>query len=153
MSAHLRYLSYVMRHKWHVARGGLIFGVGWWRIFKHDWTKFVPAEWGPYVDCFYREGGEKAAFKAAWLHHIHWNDHHWQHWYLLNDDGEIDILPMPEACVREMVADWYGAGYAINGRDDLDGWYAKNSQKMSLHPTTREVVVDLLKAHCVPVIP
>ncbi len=47
----------------------------------------------------------------------------------------------------EMVADWYGAGYAINGRDDLAEWFGKNLGKMALHRNTRLFVSDLIAKH------
>lgn len=51
---------------------------------------------------------------------------------------------MPERYVREMVADWYGAGRAITGRWDAPGWYWENKEKMKLHPATRSFVEVLL---------
>src|SRR5882762_4064498 len=93
---HWKYLSYIVRHKWFVALAGMQTRVSIWRLLKHDWTKFLPCEWCPYVQSFY--GGWKykdrppelvAAFDAAWLHHQHWNDHHWQHWVLREDSGAI----------------------------------------------------------------
>ncbi len=76
MRDHFKYLRYVLRHKYHVAHGGFIFKVSLWRILKHDWSKFLPIEWFPYVDHFY--GGRDVkrphglgivAFDRAWLHH------------------------------------------------------------------------------------
>jgi hypothetical protein len=54
MRAHLRYLTYVLRHKWFVLVAGLRVGVPVWRLLAHDLSKFSPAEWGPYVANFYR---------------------------------------------------------------------------------------------------
>lgn len=53
MKAHFRYLSYVLRHKWFVLRAGLRVRAPLWRLLIHDWSKFTPAEWGPYVANFY----------------------------------------------------------------------------------------------------
>lgn len=53
MSAHLRYLSYVVRHKWFVLLAGLRVRAPLWRLLIHDWSKFTPSEWGPYVRFFY----------------------------------------------------------------------------------------------------
>lgn len=151
MRAHWRYLLYVLRHKYHVARGGRLFKVPLWRLVKHDWSKFLRVEWFPYVDRFYGdECHNQGDFDRAWLHHQHWNDHHWQHWVLRNDDSPtIDVvqLEMPAAAAREMVADWYGAGHAINGTDDLVEWYAKNAGKMALHQETRSLVSRLVAEH------
>lgn len=57
---------------------------------------------------------------------------------------------MPDASLREMVADWYGAGYAIHGSDDLVEWYACNSPKVRLHPETRARVDSIIMDHSDP---
>jgi len=56
-------------------------------------------------------------------------------------------LPMPEKYIREMVADWAGAGRAITGKWDVSDWYEKNKEKMTLHPDTRARVEELLSLH------
>lgn len=53
MKAHFKYLSYVIRHKWFVLVAGLKTGAPLWRLLIHDWSKFTPAEWSPYVLNFY----------------------------------------------------------------------------------------------------
>jgi len=47
---------------------------------------------------------------------------------------------MPPKYVREMIADWVGAGMAISGRKDPNPWYKKNKDKMLLHKDTRQLV-------------
>ncbi len=54
---------------------------------------------------------------------------------------------MSEAAAREMVADWYGAGYAIHGRDDLSEWFKESIGRMAMHRTTRAFVTDLVEGH------
>lgn len=169
MKAHLKYLSYVARHKWFVLVAGLKVKAPIWRLLIHDWSKLTPAEWRPYVRFFYgrtpsaaelrrRFGGRpndernladwktgrQADFDRAWLHHQHHNPHHWQSWVLRKDDGDTIALRMPPKLVREMVADWMGAGRAITGRWDVAGWYAKNQGKMVLHPETRAAVERII---------
>jgi hypothetical protein len=58
--------------------------------------------------------------------------------YRLKDvpDAVITADPMPDVYRREMLADWRGAGLAL-GFPDTTGWYAKNKDKMILHPDTR----------------
>lgn len=141
---HLRYALYVARHKWFVFVAGRRVGAPLWRLLIHDWSKLTPAEWSPYVTTFYTPRDDQAGFDRAWLHHQHRNPHHWQHWLLREDDGDLKALPMPEGLTREMVADWMGAGRAITGRWDVLSWYAKAREKMVLHPATRERVEDLL---------
>lgn len=151
MKKHLRYLSYVLRHKWFVLVAGLRVGAPLWRLLIHDWSKLTPSEWRPYVLSFYGPWGYAErppevveAFDRAWLHHQHANPHHWQHWVLREDSGDTKVLRMPEHFVREMVADWMGAGRAITGRWEVGEWYAANHAKMLLHPATREEVESLL---------
>jgi hypothetical protein len=148
VSAHLRYASYVARHKWFVFRAGLKTGVPLWRLLIHDWSKLTPAEWSPYVRSFYgpqpRTDEVKQAFDAAWLHHQHRNPHHWQHWLLQEDDGDLKTLEMPEHFVREMVADWMGAGRAITGKWETIQWYEKNREKIKLHPASRDLTERVL---------
>ncbi len=156
---HLHYLWYVLRHKWHVYRAGRALGVGWWQLCIHDWTKFLPVEWGAYVRQFYNPDGSRRAvrdasgaydpnmqsdaFKRAWLHHQR-QPHHWQSWVSIGDGGSLVALPMLQRFVREMVADWIGAGLA-QGKPDAAGWYKANQSRMVLHEDTRAEVVYWLQ--------
>lgn len=169
LNIHIRYLSYVIRHKIFVFQAGLHTGASLWRLLKHDWSKFLPSEWIPYANYFYApepirrpldrpnheltikqwKSALKKKFNTAWLYHIHSNDHHWQFWILKGDDGETVTLEMPEAARLEMIADWMGAGRAIAGKWEAGEWYRKNGIKMQLHPRTRSLVeahLDLLHA-------
>ena len=148
---HLRYASYVARHKWFVFRAGLRTQAPIWRLVIHDWSKLTRSEWSPYVRSFYGPWSYKdrpaevvAAFDSAWLHHQHANPHHWQHWVLREDSGATKVLAMPEKLIREMVADWMGAGRAITGRWEVASWYAANREKILLAPETRVRVEELI---------
>lgn len=154
---HLSYLKYVLRHKWFVFIASWHCEVSLWRAIIHDWSKFLPCEWTPYVRSFYNANGtkrewktrtdaDKEAFNRAWNHHQKANKHHWQYWLLTNDsdDPKHVALPMPEKYAREMVADWFGAGRAITGAWGAIDWYAKNKGKIILHEQTRNQVEALL---------
>lgn len=149
MLAHWKYLKHVLRHKWFVFIYCLQYRLIW-RGIKHDWSKFLPSEWNPYVDFFYRgesstkTGGSIAKratpdFEIAWNHHQKRNDHHWQYWVRLGDDGTTLVLSMPDAARKEMIADWRGAGRAL-GKPNTWEWYEANKDKMQLHPHTRILV-------------
>ena len=158
---HWKYAKYVTRHRWFVFVECCKLGVPW-RGLMHDLSKYRPCEWLPYVEAFYGFYGysyisEKdfrwedifhkkamAEFDYAWLAHQHKNPHHWQYWLLQNDTDGLCILKMPEVFAKEMVADWRGAGRAINGTDDTAKWYAKNRDKIQLHPETRKYVESLI---------
>ncbi len=47
-----KYLRYIIIHKWFVMLACFRFGL-YWRGIIHDWSKFLPSEWGPYSDFFY----------------------------------------------------------------------------------------------------
>lgn len=154
MRAHLLYGWYVIRHKWFVAVAGRKLGVPLWRLIIHDASKLTPAEWGPYVRRFY--SGKAGAldktndpddFHHAWVHHWHHNAHHWEHWLTFDGTGGYRPLRMPTVLVREMVADWMGAGRAITGQWDIIPWYSTNSTRMTLHPDVRQGVEALLVDH------
>lgn len=124
---HLRYLRYLLAHKWWVAYAAVKMGLTplewpglWWRLLVHDLSKFRPSEWLPYAESFYgphewkaRPPGLKDAFNRAWLLHQQRNDHHWQSWCLLEDSGDFKILEMSANAEMEMLCDWAGAGRAI----------------------------------------
>lgn len=149
MKRHLAYLRYVLRHKWYVYRACRVCGVGLRQALVHDWTKFLPSEWGPYARTFYNTDGSKRylespEFSVAWRHHQRRNPHHWQYWLITWDRGTTEPLPMPERYWREMAADWLGAGRAITGKWDAVAWYEKNQSAIQLQPGTRELVTALL---------
>lgn len=169
---HIRYIRYMVLHKWFVLVAGLKTGAPLWRLIIHDASKFRPSEWIPYARSFYggwkydeRPASVVAAFDRAWNYHQKRNPHHWQFWLLVNDNpgrlittydlvdsavkwrvmDEEMALPMPEKFIREMVADWAGAGRAITGKWEVRDWYEKNKENMILHPRTRARVEELLR--------
>lgn len=165
---HLKYLKYVLKHKWYVFWAGWKLANDWQELLRllprlvvHDWSKLTPREWLPYARFFYgkypkwndvhgdarnfinRYHEDVAAdFKIAWNHHQKTNDHHWQYWLLVNDSAEPKIQPldMPDIAIKEMVADWVGAGFAITGKIEVADWYRKNYDKIILSERTRERV-------------
>ena len=156
----LRYLCYVLRHKWFVFLQCCHAGIPW-RGLLHDLSKLLPDEFFPYASHFYGPGAEgiqtgrdetdyykptdtgDAAFDFAWLLHQKRNRHHWQWWCLLEDEGRFKVLDMPLAVRREMLADWLGAGCA-QGKPDVVAWYRKHKDRMRLHPVTRAWVEQQL---------
>lgn len=167
MSAHLAYLRYVLRHKWFVYRAGRRLRVPLWQLIVHDWTKFRPSEWTPYVDYFYRPESKNREvlsafsefgvcelapygyfaedrFNGAWNLHQKRNPHHWQYWLLTLDSGQQFPVIMPDKYIREMVADWAGAGRAITGQWDVAAWYERNAGVIQMRDSTRRRVEELI---------
>lgn len=152
MKAHWKYLKYVLRHKWYVFLACLELGVPIWTAILHDWDKFLPDEWFPYVHFFHNPDGTPkqrrdktgyykpddtgdSAFDWAWFLHAKRNKHHWQ-WWVLPTEFENKALPIPDLFRREMLADWIGAGKA-QGKAKTWEWWEANKHKMELHPETR----------------
>lgn len=158
MRKHFKNLSYLIRHKWHVAMACWRRGL-YWRGLVHDWHKILPGEWFPYANFFYAEKDARdktgyykptdtgdSAFDFAWLLHQKRADHHWQWWILAEDEGGVKIFPMSPKARLEMVCDWYGASMA-QGNGDWDGvreWWEANNHKMQLHPETREWIASYM---------
>lgn len=167
MKYYLQYFRYVVLHKYFVFMAGLKTKAPLWNLIIHDWSKFLPDEFFPYADYFYNKKKQesegldaiglfglaelapygfyiKDKFNYAWLKHQRRNPHHWQYWFLIQDNDPNFALPIPEKYVREMVADWAGAGRAITGKWEVGKWYEVNKNKIDLHPDTRVVVEKLL---------
>ncbi len=116
---------------------------------NHDYTKDGPKEYYAYDQYFY--GGQKTKeveeeFNKAWLHHIHSNPHHWQHWVLINDEAEEGIvtLRMPYYYVIEMICDWWAFSWNKGNLYEIFDWYDKHKDYMKLHADTRELVEEIL---------
>lgn len=158
---YLRYARYLLRHKYFVFLAGRRTGVSLWRLLIHDWSKLTRAEWSPYAQKFFgpslahlKDGlardARGLAFHRAWLHHQHHNPHHWQYWVSPTSEGSFRVLPMPEKFVREMVADWLGAGRAITGEWEATSWFEENREGIRLHPDSLHLVERLLARHGQP---
>ncbi len=168
VKVYFQYFKYVLVHKYFVFVAGLKTEAPIWLLLIHDWSKFLPSEFIPYAQYFYNKERQavealdaisdfglaelapfgyyiKDHFNVAWLYHQRRNPHHWQYWYLMQDNDPSFPLPMPEKYAREMVADWAGAGRAITGKWETAAWYEKNKKRILLHPDTRLFVETLLQ--------
>ena len=161
MKSHWVYFKYVMRHKWYVFLECCKLGIPWLGII-HDWHKFTPVEWFPYVHYFYnKDGSEKQIrdktgyykpddtgdrmFDSAWFYHQKRARHHWQSWAFPDTNGELTLMPIPIKYAKEMLADWYGAAQAQGKeRDSVMDWYREHRNDMMLHPSTRDWIQNAL---------
>lgn len=119
------------------------------QILNHDASKNSPEEYAAYDRYFY--GGNKSFrvvqdFRKAWLHHIHENPHHWQHWVLNNDEpeeGEV-VLEMDYIYIIEMICDWWAFSWQKGDLSEIFSWYDKHQKYIKLAPNTRKTVEDIL---------
>lgn len=146
MSAFFKYTKYLLKHKWYVFKAGRKLKVPFLRLLLHDISKFRPSEFFAYMNQFYgkvldphdiKKFRREYKFDKAWLLHQKRNPHHYQYWTLIKDTGELVHIQIPQVVLREMVADWMGAGMAIHGKDDLNDWFimreSKIKESMHLH--------------------
>jgi len=165
---YLKYLKYIIKHKWFVLIECFRMGL-YWRGLTHDLSKLLPSEFLDYAEYFY--GNKKKTeffdlcnkfntggcfelvpygeavedkFQIAWLKHQRRNKHHWQYWLLKNDDGEEFSIGMPKKYLKEMLCDWRGAGRAITGKDDTKNWYEKNKINIELRGSDRNWIEEQL---------
>jgi len=133
---YFRYLWYILKHKWYVLIECIKLKIPF-RGLVHDLSKFLPCEFNAYMKFFYsnmENDNVKLEFDLAWNHHQNVNKHHWQYWLLRLDDGSTECLPIPKKYLKEMLADWIGAGKAITGENNIKSWYMKNKDKMNMCP-------------------
>lgn len=118
-------------------------------IYEHDVSKYSQEEYDAYDKYFY---GNNKSFKVvedfnfAWLHHIHTNPHHWQHWVLINDDPEegTKTLDMPVNYIIEMVCDWWSFSWKSGDLYSIFNWYKEHRDYIKLSDDTRRIVDSLL---------
>jgi hypothetical protein len=116
------------------------------QISLHDVSKYSDQENDAYDKYFYGDKTKevKETFNVAWLHHIHNNPHHWQHWVLINDDDGTHALEMPKEYVIEMICDWWAFSHKSGNLYEIFDWYKSHKKNMILHENTKKLVEDLL---------
>lgn len=123
--------------------------VDWYVNIAHDQSKYEPEEYDAYDKYFYGNNHSYEVvqnFKRAWLHHIHENPHHWQHWILVNDEPDEGTvaLEMPYHYIIEMICDWWSFSWAIDDLTEVFRWYEDHRERMILGERTRKTVEDIL---------
>ena len=145
------FLESLRDHIRFVQDAGRKLGVNEFQLHIHDESKFSLDEFPAYAKHF-KGGGAPDEFAVAWLHHIHYNPHHWNHW--LFSDGytpkgstvENGCVFMPNHFALEMIADWMGASMAYTGSWDMRDWLWKNIPTIRVHSKTAAYLRDELNA-------
>jgi hypothetical protein len=158
----------MVRHKRAVYAAGVRLGVPRWRLVLHDWSKFLPGEWRPYVAKFGHQPGagnregyyhqprvDEWAFNRAWVRHIHRHDHHWEHWV---------IPPRTASSSRwQFMPTHYGGNRPSKGGGTIALWRPEDAERSEFdrlgrvplgafyvattaQPSRQRVLVDLLLA-------
>lgn len=167
MKSHLKYLRYILRHKYFVFIECCKLGIPWQGMI-HDLSKFSPAEWTAYVHKFFGGPWPKAleihgdrrnsiswfqenvdsAFDRAWQHHQDHNPHHWEHWSITGgvivDGNSIhEGIQIPHNYILEMFADWTAMSKA-KGEPNCRKWYQQNRSSIVLHPASRQTLETMI---------
>ena len=114
------------------------------QIMLHDDSKWGDEEYNAYDEYFYGEKENQDAFNYAWLHHIHNNPHHWQHWVLMNDDEGTVALDIPYNYIMEMILDWWSFSWKTGNLYEIFNWYADHEKIMILNENTKIIVDSIL---------
>lgn len=141
------YLKKLLLHKYYVLKAGLKLKVPVWRLIIHDWQKFMPAEFNAYKHYdFNGDNSDEAqyAFDLAWCHHENYGAHHWGWWIPRSGNHANKPLPMEEIYVREMIADWHGAGKTYQRSWDISEWFNKNCPQMIIHNDTIDLIHSIM---------
>jgi len=91
LNKYIDYLLYILEHKYNVFK--IAFRKGHYlHAFTHDLSKFSPSEFFGYAKYFYEDKTKnELKFSYCWLHHHHYNKHHWDYW--VNGDGSVVEIP------------------------------------------------------------
>ncbi len=129
------YTARLKEHLHWVRVAGAQLGVPPTQLLLHDKSKWSEPEFSAYANHLSGEDNQEE-YRQALAHHFAKNAHHWEHWLL--DNGTP--VPMPENYALEMIADWLGAGRTYTGKWDMSQWLAENTDRITLHPITRDFV-------------
>lgn len=143
------YRDSLLTHIRYVQEAGRMIGVSEQQLEMHDRSKWTHEEFPGYAYHFHG-GGAPDKFAKAWLHHIHNNPHHWQHWIFPDNytpkDSKVEngVVEMPQHFALEMIADWMGASKAYTGDWDMKDWLTKNMSKIRVHSRTAQFLCETL---------
>ena len=159
-------LRKIYTHRVALWKAGRKLGVTTSRLLRHDNSKFYPVEFFSYVARFELGAWDETKWQRAWKHHWQHNDHHIEYWQekdlyfswshggatkkVYAEHPEIIGQPtkkewpevwMPDAAIREMIADWMAASYAYSGEwpnagswDWGNKYLVKQLLKLEHHP-------------------
>jgi len=161
MKRYWAYTKKVLLHKYYVFLACIKLGVPLYLAALHDLSKFGQEEFIPYAEHFYDCNGnlkkirnsdgsydpskQPDNFRFGWIHHKNHNKHHSEYWVIIGSDGSLNPLPMPDKYVKEMIADWVGAGRAYSNKTSPVEWYESQKAHMILHEETRTRIESILK--------
>jgi hypothetical protein len=140
----------INQHKNYIINFGSEFKIDNNILLSHDNSKFSEIEFPYRIDWYYGNKKYPNEMEKAWLHHLHNNPHHWQHWvfpdeYFLKESNSVNgVTEMPTVYILEMVADWMAASKVYGNSDNMNDWLEDNLYKVRVHPNSRIILKDTL---------
>ena len=121
------------------------------QVDDHDESKWSDEEFDLYMRKFFPESKESKIsdqeFNIAWLHHIHYNPHHPEHWiYYDEEKNHVTVYNIPDKYVAEMLFDWIAMSYKFNNK--VYNWYNNEGKNKLFTDSTRfkvEYLLDKIK--------
>lgn len=115
-------------------------------ILLHDDTKTVPSEYKAFDEyyCGKHTKNTMQNYRMAYLEHVHRNQHHWQYWILINDDGTKVNMDMPYEYIIEMICNWWARSWEEGDPYLIFTWYEENKSKIKLSKRTKDTVEEIL---------
>lgn len=147
--AHQKFGDSLRLHIQNVQEAGRKLDVPERLLVEHDRSKWSVTEHDAYAKQFHG-GGDADNFPLAWLHHVHNNPHHWQHW-IFPDGWTMNGSAMDGACIEmpydyvlEMIADWMGSSKTYTDSWDMADWLSKNIPRIVVHSKTAQAIREIL---------
>lgn len=152
MKATWKYFILTIKHKWFVFLAGRKLNVTLWRLIKHDWSKFLPSELPHYGRQFFGPANDASGFALCWARHQNRHEHHWEYWVPRTGHSRGGLqdnvaLAMHGQAIKEMMADWMGAGRAYEGKwPDFHNWtwVTEHLPEMNLHHRTEQHIYTVI---------
>lgn len=116
-------------------------------IYSHDVSKHGKYEFDYYRQWNYpatADEGNRSVFNKGFLHHLHNNPHHWQHWTVLTEQNILTPIDIPNEYILEMISDWLSFSINENNINDLEKWYNNKRVDIKFTQVTRDKVESLI---------
>lgn len=145
----IKHFKTICKHKHYVRKYCWKMGM-YWQGVTHDMSKFSPIEF--FESAKYYQGSrspidackEENGVSYGWQHHKGRNPHHYEYWIDNLDNGGTPLL-MPSKYIKELIADYLGAGHAYMGKKftyaaEYSWWQQKKKKPLAMHPVTKEFI-------------
>ena len=115
-------------------------------IKYHDDSRYDEEEFELYADRIIGDRPIDEKFQKAWIRHIQFNPHHWQHWTYYDENKNICHADMCKCYIVEMFCNHWSFFIADGNWDGIFDWYEKYNFGENLSEKTRKIYEEILDA-------